>query len=298
MKNTIIGFLLLVVLLTPGCSHLRGALRGAQKKSDVAQKGVDQDTKKFVAAILDATKFAQGRLPTNTLPEVVGALRIGIKYGEMAQRGVGLPVERVDIVGELSGDKKALEAARKLEAASALRIETRDALADAELARLKALAELGAKYEKEHNQNIVSRVWHWSIATFGVGGLIALCIFFPAIIPIFARILGWIVSKIPKLAGAIGVVATSAYDKVVGAVEIAKRQNPVVDHVVGEVASKKMDDSEKDLVNARKPVAMQKFADAAKKKADADNKVEAAAQETEQIERKNAGLPHKTNGGP
>jgi hypothetical protein len=283
--------LAIAVFFLSGCSRFRGAFGRAQHRSERAQKGVDQDTKQFVSATVDAAKFAQARLPTNAIADVANALRIGIKYGEMAQRGVGLPVERIDVLAEVHGDKKAVEAARKLEAASALRIETRDAMADAELARLKALAELGAKYEKEHNQSIVKRTWHWLIATFGIGGVIALCVFFPAIIPIIGRVLGWIVGKIPALAGAIGVVATRAYDRVVGSVELAKRQNTVVGHVFENIASRKMDQSEKDLVVARKPVVVEAIAKKEAAAEEANNRVEKAIQETEQIEPRKAGLP-------
>ncbi|MGV3771992.1 MAG: hypothetical protein ACO1QB_03760 [Verrucomicrobiales bacterium] len=52
-----------------------------------------------------------------------------------------------------------------------------------------------------------------------VAAMIALFVFVPAAIPICGRLLGWVVSKVPSLAGAAGVVSVKAFDAVVKGIE-------------------------------------------------------------------------------
>ena len=64
-----------------------------------------------------------------------------------------------------------------------------DSILATERDALKAqLTDLGKKYEVEHNKNIVTRIWEWAIGTIGLGGIIALCVLFPALLPILGLI--------------------------------------------------------------------------------------------------------------
>ena len=87
--------------------------------------------------------------------------------------------------------------------------------------REAVLIEKGEKVEVQQNKNIVERFCHWSLSTFGVLGVVALCAFCPAAIPIVARIAGWLVSKIPALTGVMGVVGRKAFDAVVVGVGVS-----------------------------------------------------------------------------
>jgi hypothetical protein len=84
------------------------------------------------------------------------------------------------------------------------------------------LIDLGMTAEKTHAKNLWHRFWVWSISTFGLGGIIAVCILFPAIVPILGSFVGWIVGKIPSLASWIGLVSMKAYKRSISAFQQAK----------------------------------------------------------------------------
>lgn len=120
-----------------------------------------------------------------------------------------------------------------------------------------ALIEMGKKYEAEKNKSIMKRIWHWAIGTLGIGGIVALFVFFPALavplLPIAARALGWIVSMFPKAAGALGVVSTKAFDAVVKGVNSGlEKTDAAQSATVKQELSKALDQSHKNLVRAAK----------------------------------------------
>jgi hypothetical protein len=67
----------------------------------------------------------------------------------------------------------------------------------------KTLIDLGKQKEAENNKNLISRLWHWGLATFGLTGLIVVCILFPPIIPIILQIVThfavWWFQHFPKI---------------------------------------------------------------------------------------------------
>jgi hypothetical protein len=78
------------------------------------------------------------------------------------------------------------------------------------------LVDMGAKYEEERNKNIVKRVWHWGLGTFGLAGTIAFIVFCPAVaLPLLGRLLGFVVSVIPSITGFMGVVSNKVLDSTV-----------------------------------------------------------------------------------
>ena len=80
------------------------------------------------------------------------------------------------------------------------------------------LMDLGERYEAERSKTWWSRLY----SALGFGGVIALCIAFPVLIPILTNLLGALVSAMPSLAGLFGVVSKRAMDAVVGGVETFK----------------------------------------------------------------------------
>jgi hypothetical protein len=103
--------------------------------------------------------------------------------------------------------------------AEAVRVQAQSKLVSQEREQAATLQAKGALYEQEHNSGIISRIWKWSIGTLGIGGLIALCVFFPAAIPIMGQLIGWLVSRVPALASWLGVVGLRSYERTVTAIQ-------------------------------------------------------------------------------
>ena len=60
------------------------------------------------------------------------------------------------------------------------------------------------------------------VATIDLGGIVALCIAFPALVPVFGSVLGWIIGKMPVLAHYLGLVGVRAYARTVTAIQEVK----------------------------------------------------------------------------
>jgi hypothetical protein len=73
----------------------------------------------------------------------------------------------------------------------------------------------GVQGGAERNTHIVKRFWRWLIGSLGIGGVIALCVFCPAVIPLLVSLMSWVVGKVPSLAAYFGVVSKKAFDVVV-----------------------------------------------------------------------------------
>lgn len=110
---------------------------------------------------------------------------------------------------------------------SARAIEERKAQAEgAQVAAVQKaeakLIDLGKAAETQKAKSAWRKAWAWSVGTFGVAGTIALCVFFPAFIPIIGQLIGWIVGMIPQLASFIGLVSVKAYQRSVEAIQMIK----------------------------------------------------------------------------
>lgn len=90
------------------------------------------------------------------------------------------------------------------------------------------LIDLGVQKEQENHKNLFRRILFWGVSTFGLGGMIALCVFFPFLIPIFLKLIGmvisWLVGAVPSLIHFFGVVGKSTMENVVTGVESIKEQ--------------------------------------------------------------------------
>lgn len=253
-------------LILIACAFLFCAGSCNQRKYDGARAGVDrnaealkEEARAVITGAADALAVAPTNAPVNLAKTFVGR----------AQQIEGLPLVRYDVDSILGGARDAISdmSARigRIDRLLAQRDDLERKLSEAQA----RLAEMGRLYEAEKNRNIVKRVWRWAVATFGVGGVIALMVFFPFLIPIFTRIVGWIVSMFPKLAGFFGVVLTKSFDSVVRGVQKAKVKidenknkppaaTPTPVEVIGDELSKSTDDSHKELIDARKEVLADK----------------------------------------
>lgn len=244
-------FVLCIVLLA-GCADKGNLATGAAKKVDSNAAQLAEKSRELNKGAADALDHA----PTNNPPT-----ELAQKFLDKNQQIIGLPLVPYDVVGILTGTKGSVEKLDKRLDALAAALADRQKLEGKLEAANAELQELGRRYETEHKQNVVKRAWRWSVATFGISGVIALMFFFPVLIPVFSRIVGWVVSMFPKLAGFFGVVLTKSFDAVVKGVQSGKKKidsnkdstaAPTV--VLGEELSNTTDKSDKELIDARKEV--------------------------------------------
>lgn len=264
-----LGMALLVVFFT-GCTfHGRKLLQIEEKISERVKQSIQ-----IGDVALEAHPEEHRTRQTDIASQAI--------HDAAVMAGYPLEDQRPLVAGLMSANAKLRKQA---EDAWGAKRKTDQKLRTVQMHQLRELQRIGAESEAESNKNIVSKAWHWGIGTFGLAGFIALLFFFPFLIPIFGRALAWLVGKIPKLAGLVGVVAVGAYDSVVRGIEEAKKQHPPTKVVVENELSRKMDKDDKALVIERKVAIANEDLAAAKKKAAVKAKIEETNQETEQINR-------------
>jgi len=77
------------------------------------------------------------------------------------------------------------------------------------------LLELGQIKEKELAQSKGRSFFGWLFATLGLGGIIALIIFCPVVLPILGQVCAWIIAQVPTLMKFLSVVGVSLMSNVV-----------------------------------------------------------------------------------
>lgn len=208
MKTTFKHAWLLTVILLAGCTFFKSNLDEKKKKMDVTNAAIANESKVMVTGALDSLHFA----PTNPPVDLAKTLLT------RSQELTGLPPvgDRLDIQAILATNVSAIRDLEKRMKNQEQLIADRDKL-QAKIDELEGkLIDMGAKYEQERNRSIVKRVWHWGLGTFGLAGAIAFFVFCPAVaLPLFGRLLGFVVSAIPSVAGFIGVVSNKVLDTTV-----------------------------------------------------------------------------------
>lgn len=226
----------------------------------------DERVREVVQAATVANQVGRERLvskETNSIAEAMIAYDLSATFLRRGQTIVGLPiVDQSQQVADLLSSNRALK--ESAEAREHERVAQEQGWAAERAALLLRLQEMGAKYEAEKNKSIVRRVWGWLTGLIGIGGVIALMVLCPALIPIFGRLLGMVVSLFPKLAGMVGVVSTKAFDGVVRGLHRAKGEMNTNDANPTEALeinlSREMDRDHKNLVAARLPIAQKEIA--------------------------------------
>lgn len=243
-----------VLLAAFGCAN-SGPQRSA---ATVALTKVDDKIAEKAASQVHATGVA-----LQAAPQTNRAVQIAQTFNEKAKALLPQPnyedtVKYQEIVAGLlsTNANQRLEAQGRLQEKdteiSALQSERR-AVADRVSELESKLIDLGSIYEKEKNKSWWSRIY----AALGVGGLIALALVFPVIIPIGGHLIGWLVSAVPALASACGVVGKRAFDSVLTAVQKSKEQMAASEHtealaVLKNELSKATDASHRRLISTRK----------------------------------------------
>lgn len=242
MKPAIV--LTFLLLCFAGCTFARKSRQTTVEGLAANASSLTEHSKALTTAGVDVLTLA----PFS--PHVTLALDFARRDQQI--EGLPLPRNRIDVPALLTNGPAAVAAyATQIKGIDILL--SRQAELEAELrAKEGRLIEMGAKYEAEKNKNIVARVWHWSLGTLGIGGIIALMFFFPFLIPIFGRLVATLVSWFPKIAGFAGVVGTKAFDAVVKGVEHAKeglgKEKVEVLHTE---LSKSTDEAHKAIIDAR-----------------------------------------------
>ena len=229
-----------------GCSTRGPARARADRALTQSNEQLVEQSRALTTAVVDSLNVAPENPPTNL------ARRFAIADQEIE----GLPLKRIPATAALAGDAAAAtDVEDRFTEINSIRAHNKQ-LAQALRERDAALMELGAQYEAERNKSLWRRIKTAIASTLGLGGLVALCIFCPAVIPILTRTLAWIVGKIPQLAGALGVVGKDAFDAVVKAVGHTRDQLKSTGsdslHALDSNLRAETDASHKALINQRR----------------------------------------------
>lgn len=207
--------LILAALLLTGCAGRGNRATSAAKKVAGNEAELAEKSRELTKGASDALDLAPTNAPTD----------LAQKFLDKNQQIVGLPLVPYDVIGILSKTKGAVETLDKRFESLAIALADRQKLEIKLDAANAELQDLGRRYESEHKKSAWKRFKGWGVATFGTVGFIAFIVLCPGIaVPIITRLIGWIVKAIPKLAGFLGVAATSSVDSIVVGVQTVKNQ--------------------------------------------------------------------------
>ena len=249
---------ILVFLLCAGCNSYTfksSRLAKAEGQLKEAQSLVVEKQRQYTTATVDALT-APGSPTTNA--NVI----VATEYAKGAQSLSGMPSERLDVTTAIEQVRKEVEAIGETTtnlqadvnkmwitltngAVGDMRKDIADAsvlLKKVEVLEAKvqdaedALVSKAAYEEKQGVKRFWQKTGFWTKIGIIVGGLIALCVFVPTVIPILGSVIGWLIGKIPSLVSFVGVVGKNTFDAVVEGVGNAKKavKNTSVDSVVTE----------------------------------------------------------------
>jgi len=223
--NRLIGILSIILILSlAGCTSYGKKHNDLETQYTSAKSEEVEKAKPYITGTVDAL----GALNDN---EKTPETDLAEELAKDAQSIIGAPNQenRINVKELLSQNQSIKDKAwRLLEKKRKDDIKARQKLEDLreELDAVKSkLVEKGIEKEKEDNRNIVSRVWHWAIGTFGLLGGIAFIFFCPTIaIPLLLAVLKWIIGLIPQLMGFFQVVGSSVVSNIVEGIHKVKTQ--------------------------------------------------------------------------
>ena len=208
-KNVI---LVLVAGAFCGCTHLK-------RTETIVSRQLAEESRALTTGVVDALQL-QPPEERDRFTEVA------LEFARQDQRIEGLPLKSFDapaVVESTNVAGNGTMVATFLPSEVKRRFAFQDRLRAKEFAVREKLIDIGVAHEEERNARIVAWTKWLGGGSLLAGGLVALCVFFPAATPIVGRLLAWLVGKIPSLAGAAGVVSTKAFDAVVSAIEATRR---------------------------------------------------------------------------
>lgn len=226
--NTLLCLLLVIFCISglTSCGVLGKNENKVTTKLNAVNTELDEEKKALTKATSDALKNVPSDVSTNnvvsnsvTIAKITADKNVGLH---------GLPVNPINVtamvtapVMDKTADYKQLLARfdreQKLLEEKAIAEREREALRN-------QLVELGKKYEEEQNKSLITRIWAWTMGTLGIGGLIALVVLCPALLPLFGSVISWLIGAIPPLANFFGVVGKKVAVNVMNGVESFKDQ--------------------------------------------------------------------------
>lgn len=237
-------FLIVLCMFMAGCTFKNGQHGRRSEALAINQTVISEESRVMTTGIVDTLSVA----PTNS------HVGLALDLAKQDQLLEGLPVTRLDINGLLANQKMAWDDLKGRYQSQNTLLHEKIAL-EAKLRESEAkLIEFGKVYEAERNTGIVKRSWRWLLGTVGVGGVIALVIFCPALLPVLGNLLGFVVGKLPWLAGLFGVVSKKAFDGVVIGVERFRdsMKDSTAKQILDTELTKATDESHRQAITARK----------------------------------------------
>jgi hypothetical protein len=248
-KRRNVGLMALMALTLfagQGCTHVGGKMEKARVALENHEEVLKEESRALTTGVVDALALA----PKSPETELAKSLAVADQQIE------GLPLKRLPVTEALSGDTNAVIVIdERVKAIEALRVENARLTEQVRVTEEKLVA-MGVKFEEERNARI--RFWSkWlSTGTVLIGGAVALFVFCPVALPLVGRFLGWVVGKIPALAGAVGVVGKDAFDAVVrgvGNAREAMKKNGSADLAMLDTHLKfETDEGHKELIEQRR----------------------------------------------
>jgi hypothetical protein len=248
----------LVACAMTGCAHKSASRARADKALTESNERLAEESRALTTAVVDSLNFLPADPKNSVRSPQSSALNLARRFAVADQEIEGLPLKRIPATAALAGDANAAaDIENRFTEINSIRAHNKQ-LAQALRERDAALMELGAQFEAEKNKSLWRRIKTSIIGTLGLGGLIAFCIFCPAVIPIITRALAWIIGKVPQLAGALGVVGKDAFDAVVKAVghtrDQLKSTNSDTLHALDSNLRTETDAAHKELIAQRRAV--------------------------------------------
>jgi hypothetical protein len=232
-------------LLLAGCTFARQKQAKATEALAGNHAALDEQSRALTTGVVDSLSLA----PTN--PPTALALDLA-KRDQIIE---GLPTNRIDVPAILAGVKTAQDALdarfRSIDTLLAQKATLEASLREAEA----KLIEMGRLYEAERNRGILRRIWLGVVGSLGLGGVIALVMLCPALLPLAGRGVGAIVAKLPSLAGYLGLVSHRAFDSVVkgvGEVRASLDKSSAFRQQLDNELLKATDEDHRRLIDARR----------------------------------------------
>jgi hypothetical protein len=250
-------YFLLIFLVLSGCSYNGSEKIKKETKIAAVDYNISEESRALTTGIVDIL---------NAQPDKDQYSMLAFDFAKKDQsiEGMPSPSKRYNVEKLLSENIELKTAAQNEANARFLLVsklveEKKELQDELNIIKEKLIAK-GQEKEREDNKNIIKKVWAWAISTLGIGGIIALCVFFPFLIPIFGSILSFIVGKIPSLINFVGVTSSkivtnlaSGINDVKKQVSQAKVENKLfsaeeVEKMISDALSKKMDNDDKSII--------------------------------------------------
>lgn len=232
MRLKFIGVILLCLSLS-ACTAFRKNLE--KNKVQISSHVQENNSAARIANEVTKTELEKTKILVNTANKITGgvaltdtnffqvgmSLDLGSRAAELTggflernENLIGKPAEDQNkIIEELLSENKLLKL--KAEQLQSYKISKEESLINDNRELTAKLVDYGTKYEQERNARISFWTKWLSILGIGIGGIVALCVFVPVVIP-------FIIGIFPKLISIFGVVGKSVVTNLVKGVGEAR----------------------------------------------------------------------------